>query len=348
MIVKIVKLSLLVLTLLLLLEASAVASISSSDASNIALSFAPKGAKLYQVYSSSLTNAGARRFYVYYRPSESSGRIPQDGHAITINSEYRASISYYLTGQLVASSSGPLAERDSWKLTRQGEVVANDDSLLLAFRQMVAEINNQANQGTPPSPGGTPDLPGNQTPADPGSPASDAPVEQESMPAVPDTLELVTEGGVSSADTGASPRWNRMFGYIKDHLGIRETCGDNCGPSIQYWTGGRREPWCAWWATWVIRAAGNRQIPRSGSVPALWSWAGHNDARFRSGYPRKGWLAVFGSSHIGIVTGVFRHKNNGKIYIGVVSGNTGVGNGVDGVAVKYYRTYKITGYIIVN
>ena len=45
--------------------------------------------------------------------------------------------------------------------------------------------------------------------------------------------------------------------YAISKLGVREATGNNDGPDVDVFTGGRREPWCAHFVAWCFRMAGN-------------------------------------------------------------------------------------------
>lgn len=45
--------------------------------------------------------------------------------------------------------------------------------------------------------------------------------------------------------------------WAQSMLGVKEATGNNDGPAIDVFTGGRQEPWCAHFVAWCFRMAGN-------------------------------------------------------------------------------------------
>jgi hypothetical protein len=44
--------------------------------------------------------------------------------------------------------------------------------------------------------------------------------------------------------------------WAQSIIGVREATGNNDGPDVDVFTGGRREPWCAHFVAWCFRMAG--------------------------------------------------------------------------------------------
>lgn len=45
--------------------------------------------------------------------------------------------------------------------------------------------------------------------------------------------------------------------WAQPMIGVREATGNNDGPDVDVFTGGRREPWCAHFVAWCFRMAGH-------------------------------------------------------------------------------------------
>jgi CHAP domain len=91
--------------------------------------------------------------------------------------------------------------------------------------------------------------------------------------------------------------------------------GSNESPAIAEYRGATAgaapgEPWCAYFASWAARQAGEPLGPQGeglGSVSAIWSWAQSSGRAVANGpgvVPKPGDLIVFGGEHVGIVKGV--------------------------------------------
>ena len=108
----------------------------------------------------------------------------------------------------------------------------------------------------------------------------------------------------------------RIVAVAEGQLGQSEQPpGSNEGPAIAAYreaTAGAApgEPWCAYFASWASRQAGEPIGPSGeglGSVSAIWSWAqgaGRAVANGPGVVPKPGDLIVFGGEHVGIVRGV--------------------------------------------
>lgn len=87
--------------------------------------------------------------------------------------------------------------------------------------------------------------------------------------------------------------------------------GSNRGPEVDVFTGGRPEPWCADFVSWVLRAAGHPLDDGTGGWRVAWTGAVREwfatRGRFRDRLvadPRPGDVVWFEHGHVGIVTGV--------------------------------------------
>jgi CHAP domain len=100
-------------------------------------------------------------------------------------------------------------------------------------------------------------------------------------------------------------------------------------------------PWCAYFASWVARQAGEplgEQGQGLGAVSDIWSWAQSTGRALANGpgvVPQPGDLIVFGDEHVGIVRGVLP---NGQI-------ETIEGNYENKVAANVRSPTEATGYV---
>ena len=101
------------------------------------------------------------------------------------------------------------------------------------------------------------------------------------------------------------------------------------------------EPWCAYFASWVARQAGEplgAQGQGLGSVGEIWSWAQSSGRAITNGpgvVPKPGDLIVFGDEHVGIVRDVLP---SGQI-------QTIEGNYENKVAANVRSPGEATGYV---
>jgi CHAP domain len=101
------------------------------------------------------------------------------------------------------------------------------------------------------------------------------------------------------------------------------------------------EPWCAYFASWAARQAGEPIGPGGqglGSVSEIWSWAQSTGRALPNGpsvRPEPGDLIVFGGEHVGIVRGVLP---DGRI-------QTIEGNYENKVAANVRSASEATGYV---
>jgi hypothetical protein len=101
------------------------------------------------------------------------------------------------------------------------------------------------------------------------------------------------------------------------------------------------EPWCAYFASWAARQAGEPIGPSGqglGSVSEIWSWAQSAGRAVPNGpgvVPKPGDLIVFGGEHVGIVRGVLP---DGRI-------ETVEGNYENKVSANVRSAGEATGYV---
>jgi hypothetical protein len=95
-------------------------------------------------------------------------------------------------------------------------------------------------------------------------------------------------------------------------LGIAELpLGSNRGPAVDVFTGGRAEPWCADFVSWVLRAAGHPlvggeegwRLPWTGDVRSWFAARGRYRDRAVA-MPLPGDVVYFLHGHVGIVVAV--------------------------------------------
>jgi len=128
--------------------------------------------------------------------------------------------------------------------------------------------------------------------------------------------------GVYPAAAGGDPDGERIVAIAESQIGQAEQPpGSNESPAIAQYrtaTAGAESgaPWCAYFASWVARQAGE-PIGAGGegarAVSEVWSWAQSSGRAIANGpgvVPKPGDLIVFGDEHVGIVRGVLP---NGQI-----------------------------------
>lgn len=140
----------------------------------------------------------------------------------------------------------------------------------------------------------------------------------------PDETTISGEGGARVAAVAEKE-------YEKNGNKELETCGENCGPEVQKYTGGPSgtgAPWCAWFVSWVYREAGyefkgapagaDGNIPYVGNLVAWFKQHGIHYTPSSTQYkPEPGDVVMYGGdTHAGIVV-----KVNGD-NIETVEGNT--------------------------
>jgi CHAP domain len=140
------------------------------------------------------------------------------------------------------------------------------------------------------------------------APQSALTAPQSTLTAPQPTLTAQQITDPSSAGAG-----QRMVQIAQSQIGQSEQPpGSNDGPAIaQYRTAtagaASGEPWCAYFASWVARQAGEPiggQGQGLGYVGDIWSWAQQTGRAIANGSgvtPQPGDLIVFGDHHVGIV-----------------------------------------------
>jgi CHAP domain len=139
----------------------------------------------------------------------------------------------------------------------------------------------------------------------------------------------------------------RIVAIAESQLGQTEQPpGSNESPAIAQYrsaTAGATAgaPWCAYFASWVARQAGEpigEQGQGAGAVSEVWSWAQSTGRAIANGpgvVPAPGDLIVFGDEHVGIVRDVLP---NGQI-------QTIEGNYENKVAANVRSPTEATGYV---
>jgi len=152
--------------------------------------------------------------------------------------------------------------------------------------------------------------------------------------------------GPSSLSSAGGPG-SRIVAIAESQLGQSEQPpGSNESPAIAQYRSATAgavpgEPWCAYFASWVARQAGEpigEQGQGAGAVSEVWSWAQSTGRAVANGpgvVPKPGDLIVFGAEHVGIVRDVLP---NGQI-------QTIEGNYEDKVAANVRSPTEATGYV---
>jgi hypothetical protein len=192
---------------------------------------------------------------------------------------------------------------------------------------------------------------------------AEAPASATSSPASPQFADALTAasasyqpaqgvaGGLTNSYTSlSSGPGSRIVAAAESQLGQSEMPpGSNESPAIAMYreaTAGAApgEPWCAYFASWASRQAGEPIGPAGeglGSVGAIWSWAQSSGRAIANGpgvEPQPGDLIVFGDEHVGIVRGVLP---DGRI-------ETIEGNFENKVAANVRSASEATGYVNMN
>lgn len=161
--------------------------------------------------------------------------------------------------------------------------------------------------------------------------------------------ELARASGVASIGPAASGEGvgARIVALAETQLGQTEQPpGSNESPAIVEYRGATEgaipgAPWCAYFASWVAREAGEplgAQGQGLGAVSEIWSWAQSTGRAIPNGpgvVPKPGDLIVFGDEHVGIVRDVLP---NGQI-------QTIEGNYENKVAANVRSPTEATGYV---
>jgi CHAP domain len=157
---------------------------------------------------------------------------------------------------------------------------------------------------------------------------------------------IAGSSGSSAVGAGGSPG-ARIVAIAESQLGQTEQPpGSNESPAIaQYRTATAGAipgaPWCAYFASWVARQAGEpigENGQGAGAVSEVWSWAQSTGRAIPNGpgvVPQPGDLIVFGDEHVGIVRDVLP---NGQI-------QTIEGNYENKVAANVRSPTEATGYV---
>lgn len=305
-------------------------TISASSARQVALSFAPAGSRATQTTSAQSLAMGARTYSVYYPKTSRMSITPEWGHTLIINSLNQVILSYYLDGQIIYNRGGTLPNISA--PLRDNQPLSPTDDLAARFANRLGALTlpiQMPSSLTKPLPIES----GDQI-----SSGSDS-VDGYGQDVEPGFAPDIRAGVASSGSYSTIRR------LIYQTLGVRETCGNNCGRDIFVFTGNRREAWCAWYVSWLVRRSGaarGASLPWTGQVSRLRSW-GQDWQTYHSSasQARRGAFVIFpGDTHVGIYMGRTRRGN-----IIVAAGNTGVSGGVDGVAIKAYSPGSIAGYV---
>ncbi len=160
--------------------------------------------------------------------------------------------------------------------------------------------------------------------------ASASPLGASATASVPSSLQSVlasdptllaadpalASAGATAAPSGAAPSGAgnpAIVAIARSQVGVtEEPPGSNNSPVIAEYrtaTAGAMpgEPWCAYFASWVARQAGEplgAQGQGFGAVADIWSWAQQTGRAVTNGpgvVPQPGDLIVFGDHHVGIV-----------------------------------------------
>lgn len=166
-------------------------------------------------------------------------------------------------------------------------------------------------------------------------------------------LERATGGVANTATvepaspTGGESTGSRIVAIAESQLGQAEQpLGSNESPAIAMYRSATAgaipgAPWCAYFASWVARQAGEpigEGGQGAGAVSEVWSWAQSTGRAITNGpgvVPKPGDLIVFGDEHVGIVRDVLP---NGDI-------QTIEGNYENKVAANVRTPTEATGYV---
>jgi hypothetical protein len=175
------------------------------------------------------------------------------------------------------------------------------------------------------------------------SPAATSPTSETSFASALERAS--TSAPVELSGEGATG--SRIVAIAESQLGQTEQPpGSNESPAIAMYRGATAgaipgEPWCAYFASWVARQAGEpigEGGQGAGAVSTLWSWAQGAGRAIPNGpgvVPKPGDLIVFGDEHVGIVRDVLP---GGQI-------QTIEGNYENKVAANVRSPTEATGYV---
>jgi CHAP domain-containing protein len=156
-----------------------------------------------------------------------------------------------------------------------------------------------------------------------------------------------TNGVLPTQAAAAGSPGARIVQVAESQLGQSEQPpGSNESPAIAEYRGATAgavpgAPWCAYFASWVARQAGEpigEGGQGAGAVADVWSWAQNSGRAIANGpgvVPKPGDLIVFGDEHVGIVRDVLP---NGQI-------QTIEGNYENKVAANVRSPTEATGYV---
>jgi CHAP domain len=181
------------------------------------------------------------------------------------------------------------------------------------------------------------------------APSPNAATTTSGEPSFAETLRLASSSLPVPVSLGApgESAGARIVAIAESQLGQTEQPpGSNESPAIaQYRTATEGAipgaPWCAYFASWVARQAGEplgAQGQGVGDVSDIWSWAQSTGRAIPNGpgvLPKPGDLIVFGGEHVGIVRGIL---TNGQIA-------TIEGNYENKVAANVRSPTEATGYV---
>ena len=154
-------------------------------------------------------------------------------------------------------------------------------------------------------------------------------------------------GSLSTSATGGGGAGEQIVRIAEGQIGQSEQPpGSNESPAIAQYrtaTAGAMPgaPWCAYFASWVARQAGEpigAEGQGLGAVSEIWSWAQSTGRAVANGpgvVPKPGDLIVFGDEHVGIVRDVLP---SGQI-------QTIEGNYENKVAANVRSPTEATGYV---
>ena len=168
-------------------------------------------------------------------------------------------------------------------------------------------------------------------------------------PYTPQSLSATTGPAALSpaGPAGGGPFGARIVAIAESQLGQTEQPpGSNESPAIAQYRGATAgavpgAPWCAYFASWVARQAGEpigEGGQGAGAVGEIWAWAQSTGRAIPNGpgvVPKPGDLIVFGDEHVGIVRDV---SPSGQI-------QTIEGNYENKVAANVRSPGEATGYV---
>ena len=170
----------------------------------------------------------------------------------------------------------------------------------------------------------------------------DSPYSPQSLDGVVGSSALAPTAAAAQGSLGS-----RVVAIAESQIGQTEQPpGSNESPAIAQYRGATAgavpgAPWCAYFASWVAREAGEpigEGGQGAGAVSDVWSWAQSTGRAIANGpgvVPKPGDLIVFGDEHVGIVKDVLP---NGQI-------QTIEGNYENKVSANVRTPTEATGYV---